>query len=345
MKWTYLPFIVFLAFSYTKWSVGDPFEKIKKKESLTKRSPATLIKPPRSFEFVDLELKENPSFKKIAEFRGAIVGNTKADSFGFVRTDKNKILFSIINFSEVTDGPYMDDVMGHFFSAKGQSENIQWFNYFEAYKEGLLGNKREHSYHLEKGQGEYAAKMEEIVEKNMTETPPFHFLNTKNMSIEKKIKEEIKQEFKKKFPSSEIYDIATMPERKKAYHLLVRLRPQEKIKWLELSEVQGDFFEKKINILKTIIFNDEMDKSINAIRINKKEYITKSMEQFSSPFFFEALSADDFEEIIFDEAYLLGKIHGRTLLEKRAEYVKAWAKIPGKFIEKKHQDLKFKAND
>lgn len=372
MKWTYVPVMFALAFIYTKISFSDlafkkasvgllasangrtPASGQKTNVSALKRVPASVLyKNLNDDSFLDV-------FKKISEFRGTIVGNPYVESFGFVVDDKSKATFTVRDFSDVSVGAYLHDVLGHLVSAKLIEKKVSWISYFEAYKNGLQDQPHIYSYYVEKGLEDAAWVTQRVFEDNVSSDFPFEFtqLKSTHTRLDSVKKGYVQEALKKKFSKIQFYDLFESNSGIKNYQVLVRIRPQDKIQWMELSESslcdydlsfnqekKSTPFENRFSILKDHIFDGKLNHALDSITIDKKSYVLKFSDHFAVRLMLKDIPADDYHDIILDEAYTLGKIHRRSLGANTDDYIKTWALIPGAVIDEKMVELKYKLKD
>lgn len=370
MKWVYLPILFALAFSYTKFSFNNFKSKTPNNNLIIKRNPASF----ENQEIKNNSIKRVPTpvlykhlddasfligFQKVSQFKGLVIGNPYVESFGYIIGDNGLATFNLSDFSDVSVGMYMHDVFGHLVSAKSIDKRISWINYFEAYKNGLQDRPHAYSFYIEKGLQEAISETRKIFDEHVTNDFPFEFtqLGSTHSRVDASKKMIIHNHFKKKFPQSQFFDLYE-GKVSKDYQLLVRMRPQDKIQWLSLSESSlGGYaqafnqqaklipFEKRFEILKQDVFDGKINRSLASITIDKKNYIMKFSDHFAAKLSLTQIPADDYQDIILDEAYVLGKIHRTSLGEKSDDYIKAWATIPGAVVDEKMIELKYRLKD
>lgn len=357
MKWLYLPFMFALAFLYTKISYNEFQIKNEQKNNRITRRPSSVYgtnfkdnssyKLSKEFFYKTLSTEDSILFKNVAFYRGTIVGNVQVDSFGYIIDDRKKINFGINDFSEVTEGALFHDVLSHLVSSKSLDKRISWLDYFEAYKKGLKGGSHTFSFYIEKGIDNAFLDSDDHLSQNVTLDYPLVFKRQEKkygkVDVAKKMI--IQKKMMKLFPKIQFFDLVSMQNKYMTYQALVRLKPQDKIQWLKLKEDERnnyDFifnknkeidFEKRLKLLKSHVYSDQMDKSIFNIKIDNRNYVGKFNEQFISNIKWENIPFDDYYDIILDEAYVLGKIHAKSLNEKLDSYIKSWATIPAASID------------
>jgi hypothetical protein len=369
MKWTYLPIIFALAFIYTKASFNEINRNIGSANVFARnssRAPAAIVEK----KYSNIAMKRistsalyknlnepilNDIFKNALKFKGTIV-----ESFGFVIDDYGKASFSLVEFSDVTIGHYAYDVMAHLSSSKTLEKKVSWIPYFDAYKAGLQNQPHIYSYYVEKGVDEAISEAEKVFEDNVSSNIPFEFTSMKKFNHHPLISRnnEIQKELKNKFPKIQFFDLYESNVDSKTYQALVRMRPQDKIQWMELYEssicdydqafnkqAESISFQKCYELLRNDIFDGRLNKSLNSVMIEKKNYIMKFSDQFPAKILRANIPADDYVDIALDEAYLLGRIHRTSLKEKTSDYIKAWATIPAAVIDEKIIELKYKLKD
>ena len=372
MNWAYLPIMFGLAFFYTKISFYESSEKVYQEKFINSsaRSPSSVIgkvqivTPVKNIPTSDLYRGLNDEsftvpFKAVLAFRGTVVGNPYVENFGFVVDDKSHSLFSIINFPDVSVGAYMHDVFSHLISAKSYDKKISWIHYFDAYKAGLQGEPHIYSYYVQKGLEDAIWETQKAYEESIDRDAPFEFMASKNTNhLEKSQKNIIALGLKKNFSKIRIWDLRKQNAKTRTFQVLARVRPQDKIQWMELyessfsdydqafnKEAKSISFEKRFELLRNDIFDGRLDKSLHSVLIDEKFFTLKFSDHFSSRLLMGKIPADDYMDIVFDEAYALGRIHKRSLGEKSDKYIKAWAALSGAVIDEKIVELKYRLKD
>jgi hypothetical protein len=368
MKWVYLPTMFILAFAYTKFSFNDFLVPKISNNAWMVRKPASIDPPkakryhtkiPLSVFYKKIKSEKLAMFDQVSTYKGIIATNPYTENFGFVIDDTKKTKLGLIDSSEASKGVLFHDVLAHLVSAKILSQNISWFDYFEAYKQGLKNEAHTNSFYIEKGLESALYDSENFLEANMTNETPFLFTNLKTNchSVDATEKKQIETALKGIQPKIEFFDLCLSNDKKLTYQALVRVRPQEKIRWISLKEVKnGDYDRvfnseallpaaKRLELIKANIYGHQLNESLSGVNVEKNYYAIESAEQFSSHIDFEQIPADDYKDIILDEAYALGVIHRNSLGEQRNDYMKAWATIPASMIDEKISDLKNKMKD
>lgn len=369
MKWVYLPFMLALAFLYTKISYNNFQIEGGHDSRLITRRPASLtdsknkVNPyyrvPSSIFYKNLSSEDFLLFNKVVPYRGTIVGEVHVESFGYVIDDRKKVNFTINDFSEVTEGALFHDVLGHLVSAKSLDKRISWINYFEAYKKGLRGENFSLSFYNDKGVGDAFLNSEKLVSENISTDYPFEFTRLKKTHhhVDVVKKSSIQNEMTKLFPKAQFFDLVQSNNDSDIYQILIRLRPQDKIEWMELRESTHTDYDKSINkdkglefskrfqLSKINIYSGNMDKSLFMLHIDNKFFIAKFAEQFISKIKLDEIPFDDYHDIVLDEAYVLGKIHAKSLGEDTDDYIKSWATIPAVSIDEHAIGMKFRLRD
>ena len=369
MKWIYLPFMFALAFIYTKISYNNFQIEPVIDSPLTNRKPASAVDKeievspfytisPTVFNKILVD-EDFTLFNKVKSYRGTIVGNVNVEGFGYVIDDIKKVNFSVSDFSKVTEGLLFHDVLGHLVSSKFLYKKITWLDYFEAYKKGLKNEEFALSFYTEKGMSDAFLDSDKIISENISEDYPFEFIKLKKTHHHIDIirKNSIQNEIKKSYPKVQFFDLLESDNGSKTFQILARLRPQDKIQWLEIQEIALTDYdihfnkkkvidsEKRYELLKKHLYSDSLNSSLFIMKINNKHFIVRFAEQFKSNIKLHEIPKDDYHDIVMDEAYVLGKIHAKSLGEKVNNYIKSWATISVSIIDKQVMDLKFKLID
>jgi hypothetical protein len=377
MKWVYLPFILALAFTYTKMSLNDAGKMNYLENSFVskvQRQPASVlmsvsIDDKKIFEDIDrnvsnlvvLKHLKDPifisAFKSVENYKGFILGSPQVEQFGFIVEDNGRANFSVSDFPNFGDGLFMHDVLGHLLSAKMIEKKISWLNYFEAYKAGLLDLPHIQSFYIDKGIEEAVWKNRKHFEKNISSTSPYVFSIKKETAqkVDVLTQKTLKKFLKIQYGKIEFFDCYLINSK---INFLVRTHPLDKIQWLELQEVGLNNYDKIFNVdskaidikdrldkLKKIVFNEKINESMPSVLINGKHYIMKYADNFSAKVSLKTIPEDDYYDVILDEAYVLGKIHRRSLDQNVENYIKSWASIPSAIVDEKMIELKFRIKD
>lgn len=373
MKWFYIPFMFILAFSYTKFSFNNSERQEESELALehSGRTPASTIEVVENRPLIKRVpaaiLYQNLSdrsllrpFEQVSSFYGTVAGDVGVESFGFIVDDKGKTLFALRDLKEVSKGYLYHDVIGHLVSAKNYDKKISWLSYFEAYKSGLLNEKHTYSYYVEKGLDEAFVDVKKIVESNISPKAPFVFTKMKSDFVKptKELEAKVKDGLRRAYPDLELFDIYESAKEKGRFQLLVRVRPMDKIEWLEVVESKGCEYEKafqvhlgkfpfsqKMSAIKEHVYAGKLDRSLASVNFDKKDYIIKPADHFAAKLQLEVIPTDDYHDIVLDEAYVLGKMHRASLGNNVDDYVKAWARIPAAMVDEKAVELKYKLKD
>lgn len=367
MKWIYLPTLFALAFFYTKTSFISILPKKAISAMPPSRRPASLVenrkpavKRTRPSEFYKILNNDGvASFKSLSQFKGVIVSDAHVENFGFIIGDNKKSQYTIMDFSEVSQGQLYLDVMSHLVSSKSVDKNISWIQYFEAYKKGLKRDAHSNSFYVNQGNENSLLNSENFIRESISSEMPIKFAKMKKgfhpaVPAEKTL---IEKELRKHFPHIEYFDMKESDITAGSYHVLARLRPIDKVEWIMLKEkkesdhdeVYGheDVFTIKNHqaLLKKNIYDGNLDNSLMVITIDSKPYTLKYADQFATKLTLEEIPFDDYQDIIMDQAYALGLIHSKSLGKKSEDYIKEWAKIPAALIDEKAVEMKHRLRD
>lgn len=369
MRWIYIPVMFALAFGYTKMSLTDflprklaiVIPKVRKPASIEEKTSLRSFRQrvsPKAFYEELLDSGKAP-FDSVAGYNGVVVSDVHVENFGFIIDDSKKASYAIMDYSEVSKGIIFYDVLAHLVSSKALDKRTAWIQYFEAYKKGLKGEPHQFSFYVEKGLGNALLESERFIAENMTDDLPVKFTKLKKDHHELKVNEvtAIQKELKIKFPKIQIFEILESNDSVGNYQILARVHPLDKVQWMNLAEkvmTESEHFFKTetkmtpadyLRDLKKNIYSGKIDKTIIGFLINKKFYTLKFKEQFSSRLDFDQIPVEDLNDILMDQAYVLGTIHGNTLESKVDDYIKALATIPAALVDEKAVELKYKLKD
>lgn len=394
MRWMYVPFMFALAFIYTKIAFYDYMPK-----NAVSRAPAAApaltckemleeFYPNQKGAFIEKRIEANKDFhsfyrafspvfykyvadpefvalyKPLEKFQGTIAGDLHIENFGFVIDDKGKVIFTLNDFDDSTEGLLYHDVLRHFVSGKIVDKDLAWKTYFEAYAKGLKGEAHVSSFYIEKGIEDVSIVTEKTLKKFISEDVPLKFIKHKTPDRPTTVEElkSLTNSLKEKFPNIEIFDHYVRIKEDggsaglKRFQVLARVRPQDKVQWLDIKEsAQSGYdkvfvkaevnFEGRMAAFKERIYDGRLNKSIDSISIDGHAYSLRFVDQFASGLKLEDIPADDYADIIADEAYVVGRMHRLSLGDQSDGYVKAWESINGGLIEESLINLKFKLKD
>lgn len=393
MRWMYVPFMFALAFIYTKFAFNDFTPKNYNRApaaapSLTCKEMLEAFYPDQSKDFIDNRLKANkdfhsfyrafspvfykqvadPSFKSLfkplEKYKGTIAGDLHIENFGFVIDDKGKVIFTLNDFDDSTEGFLYHDVLRHFVSGKIVDKELSWKKYYEAYVKGLKGEAHESSFYVQKGMEDVSEVTEKTLKKFIGEEAPFKFIKHKTPDRPTTAAElvELTKSLREKFPKVEIFDHYVRIKEDggsaglKRFQVLARVKPQDKVQWLDIKEstlsgydkVFGDqnlSFESRMAAFKERIYDGRLNKAIDSLMLEGKIYSLRYVDQFASGLKLEDIPADDYADIIADEAYVVGRMHRLSLQDHALEYVKTWDELDGAIVEESLIQLKFRLKD
>lgn len=365
MKWIYLPTLFALAFFYTKTSFTDILPK-KVKVALPKlRKPASIEENKKSAieNFTPGEFYKNlnsngvSQFYSVLSFKGIIVGDAQVDNFGFIIGDNKKSHYTLIDFSEVSQGQLYLDVISHLVSAKSLDKSISWMEYFEAYKRGLNREAQLNSFYVIQGNENAILNAENLLKLNISNEIEFSKLKKGYQKLSSNKQASVETALKKLFPQIQYFDMRESNLTAGSIQVLARLRPIDKVQWLMIKEKKesdhdkifghDDVFTLKSyhELLKKNIYDGHLDMSLMTISIESKPFTIKFAEQYSTKLNFKEIPEEDLKDIIMDQAYAIGAIHSRSLGENLEKYIRAWAKIPSTIVDEKAVELKHRLKD
>lgn len=397
MKWLYPSFVFTLAFFYAKINYSDflpkknqwPVSRAPAQQAQTCKEILSDFYPTQSSVFLDDRISNVDDFfsffrafspvfykemvnqnldsylKPLDKFRGTISGDLHIENFGFILDDKGKVVFTVNDIDDATEGFISYDVIRHFVSAKIVDKKISWDDYFSVYQKGLKGESHNFSFHVTQGIDNVADVTKQNLEKNIKFEVPFKFKKFKKpyRTITELEQMTLQKALKEKFPDIEIFDqyVRIKEDGGSAglirYQVLARVSPKDKVQWLDVKEtVLSGYdrvfnpqskvtFEDRLISVKNDIYSNQLDESLKVVTINKHAYSLRFVDQFSSGLKLADIPEDDYASVILDEAYVIGKIHRVTLKDHAAEYAKIWSQFKSHELEEKFVNLKFKLKD
>lgn len=397
IKWAYVPTMFVLAFFYAKVTLHDfmpkkqnwTIDRAPASGALTCREMLAEFYPNQTPKFIETRIKANEDFysffrafapifykemldkefklilKPLEKFRGTIAGDLHVENFGFAIDDKRKVVFTVNDIDDSTEGELSYDIIRHFVSAKIVDKKITWDDYFKAYQKGLKGEDHRYSFYVEKGLEEVNEVTQKYLDDHISAEMPFKFIKYKKPYRPSEQKEVISLtlELQKKFPKIEIYDHYVRIKEDggsaglKRFQVLARVEPKAQVQWLDIKEssVSGydkvfgpkekARFEDRVVAVKSNIYGNKFDNSIDVLIIENHPYSFKFVDQFASGLKLSDIPEDDYADVILDEAYVIGKMHALSLKESTSDYANAWSEIKSTLIEEKLIELKFKLKD
>lgn len=369
MKWAYLPTLFFLAFVYTKLSFND-FMAVYSSHKIG-RSPAmaqekiSLVENSSFDKDFYLFFRESSLYfykqvqnypmgsavKSLERFQGIIVGDLHVENFGFILDDKTKPSFTINDFDETTKGAVFHDVIRHFIAGKIISKELEWSKYLEVYQKGLMAHEYTNSFLIRKETEEASGKINEILKENINFSGPFKFKKHKSgrptSQIELKF---LTEALEKKYPKIKIYDHYVRIKKiggsagLRRFQVIARLEPHDRIRWLDIKEASLSNYEKvfkekittfkeRLADFKEFVYEGKFDQTVNLLEIEGVEYGLRFVDQFAYSFKVEDCQSDDLLDVIYDQAYLAGKIHRNSLKNDTSLYSDEVKKIKSAEIE------------
>ncbi|NOT79183.1 MAG: hypothetical protein HOP07_09315 [Bacteriovoracaceae bacterium] len=357
MKWFYLPTLFTLAFLYTKYTFSD-FLPVDKKV-LASRGPASSMdrnnQEQKSLDRKDYrritskffsELSKSQiqnSFITLQPFFGKVIEDSHMENFLFAENQQGKTIFTAYNINNLSNGFYHNDILAHLVSIRQVDRKLDWNMYFESYKKGFYLENKPFSFYIEKGIEEARSQRETYFFSNVQIEKPFKFKKN-HIGIKPKKLEKLKALLRKKFPNLEIFDnyelvkSAGRNEEIESLQILTRLKPYEKIRWLDITEANEniDLHSSDLNDFNFFKFN---------IHLDKKIFVVSDAELMGPTLDLKKFHTDEYLDIAIDQAYVLGTIHRKSLGKNSAEYIKALSLVENSQIEETVIMLKFKLRD
>lgn len=357
MKWFYLPTLFALAFLYTKYTFND-FLPTDKKVPVFRGPASGTVRNNLEQKHLDKkdyrritskffsELSKSQiqnSFITLQPYFGKVIEDSHMENFLFAENQQGKTIFTAYNINNLSNGFYHNDILAHLVSIRQVDRKLDWSMYFESYKKGFYLENKPFSFYIEKGIEEARSQREVYFFSNVQIEKPFKFKKN-HTSIERNKLNKVKKLLGIKFPDLEIFDSYELNksvgryEEIKSMQLLVRLKPYEKIRWIDITEAResaelnksdlNDFNFFKLNIL----FDDKI-------------FVVSDAELMGPTLDLKKFHTDEYLDIAIDQAYVLGTIHRKSLGKNSAEYIKALSLVESSQIEETVIMLKFKLRD
>ncbi|MDO9182418.1 MAG: DUF2252 family protein [Bacteriovorax sp.] len=288
--------------------------------------------------------------KELEKFISTIAGDAHFENFGLIIDDHERIHFNINDFDDSTEGFLYFDVFRNYISSDFLTNKMNWEDYRNAYLSGIRGENKEYSKVLQKKIDTALIQRDSILKTFLSKEAPFKFIKFKkpNREITQNESRILKDSLLKKFPQIEILDkyVRIKDDGGSAgmmqFNVLVRLKPETEIVWLNLKELETSSLDKVFNStsaikpasrIKTVrinMYGNEFNESIDTVIMFEKTFSLKSVDQFLLGILATDFSKDELNKLVLDEAFALGKMHSTSLAAKSLStmsYSKAWEKI------------------
>jgi hypothetical protein len=321
MKWVYIPIIFVLAFAYTKYSLSIPF-KISQSKIFVKeknRSPASS----------DIEGNQNEIFS----IEGIIVGNISPNNFVMIKDDNGDVFYSVEYFNNSKIGSLYFEKEDHFAKAKEKNQALDLKKHNLAYIAGVQNSDYEFSSELKEKLIPFKRINRinlELIEMNKV-SAYIKGGDKSNGNLTAKI---FKQMIQGLYSKSEVLDVKFFPSQiqSEGMKILILLRKDfaSELTLIELEEFPRLSFiqEQVIEQAQEIFFYNRLTKSMSLKFLEGKCFTLKEKNNFQKTAIKNQKSESEYsEEILYDQAYVLGKIHSRSINDKKSEYIQFLEKL------------------
>lgn len=374
MKWPYCIFLIFATWMYQRIVFYPP--------TINYRAPSSVqINPslerkiasnkdfhafyrayvPLFYEVIQNDSEMSKIFSPLLKFNAGMAGDSHIENFGFVLNSYGNASLVINDVDDVTKGPIYLDVMRLYISGKIIDENLSWNNYFEAYQKGLKGEEHIFSDFTNKSKENAPSTIHKFLREYISTEVPIKFIKYKlpMYKVGDDRKSEILASLKKVFSRIKIYDqyLFIKDDGGSAgifrYEVLVQINPGEMPVWLDVKEVTDSSYDKvnntkttvgeRLKIIKDSIYDKNISSNLFLTQIAGKDFNIRNMGQFALGVKISDVSHLEITDLILDEAYALGQMHARSLLNqniKLEEYSITWGKINAEEIKKSAHRIK-----
>lgn len=298
-------------------------------------------------------IKEDSEIKKLdplKKYVSTIGGDVHSENFGFIIDDNGKIIFSLNDCDDTTEGPLFVDVLRHFISIDIVSKKIDWEDYLKSYERGIREEKNGYSRHTQKKMEKVFEKTQSIMDEYIALNPPsFIKLSKPNRPMTTEEVSSVKNGLLEKFPLIDIFDqyarikVDGGSAGMKRFYVLARLKPDGPVKWLDIKETTDSSFdkvfspsgksiefEKRFRNLKEDAFDGRLNETLSIVKVQNKPFSLRFKNNFAVGIKLEDVKDDDLKDVLLDEAFALGRFHANSLRSagfKAEDYLHEWNNI------------------
>lgn len=273
------------------------------------------------------------NYQSLKSFKGLVLGDAHIENFGFLTTDKNKLLFGFNDLDDVAKAPYITDLYRHYVSTKLSNIEISINDYIKIYELGLNEKKYAYGSYFNQLKNEATDDIGKLSKKYVdSEAKKFKaFLGSKNevslltsteiVKITKLLKAQLGREFQV-LDSYRYYK--TTGGSASMDRIEILLTSNNKLEWIELKEQQASGLKTlsdsdilsdsiKIEHINKIFFDKQLSNSFKLLRYNSKVYLLRFRKSSNKGIELSEVSSKEREVLIYDEVYTLGRIHALSL--------------------------------
>jgi hypothetical protein len=317
MKWAYIPFIFILSFAYSKYA----FQLPKFQKDQTYRSPAN------SYE------QENSQVKR-EEIKGDIIGDVDWSNFAFVLDDQLAPQLTIADISKAKKGSFYQEMKSHLSFSQTLALDFDEIKYKEKYLQGLESQEALYSratYELmDKFKNDLMGDLKKLALEGKNASIVFkddeNFEKSKN---DKEIKEMITK-LSSLYPQINILDVRRSLKEKQMFQVLLRTSALDPIKWYEFRPAEalfnklshGYIQEQVFEYIDEVFYNKKLSQHFFMLDVGDKSYLVTRRSEMKKLSLDGNLKNSIVLGLLYDQAMIIGQIHGRSLQNEKDLYLK-----------------------
>ena len=317
MKWAYIPFIFILSFAYSKYAFQLPTFK----HNQINRSPATS------------EGRENTQVKR-EEIKGDIIGDVDWTNFAFVLDDQQSPQLTIADISKARKGSFYLEYQSHLAFSQTLALDFDELKYKEKYLQGLESEEALYSRSTYELMDKFKNDLASDLKKNAIEGKNATITFKEDESFEKyKNDREIKDTISKLsslYPQINILDSRRSLKDKEMFHILLRTSALDPIKWYEFRPAEvlfnklshGFIQEQVFEYIDEVFYNKKLSQHFFMLDVNQKSYLVTRRSEMKKLSLDGNLKNSVVLGLLYDQAMILGQIHGRSLQNEKNLYLK-----------------------
>lgn len=273
------------------------------------------------------------NYQNLKSFKGLILGDAHVENFGFLTTDKNKLLFGFNDLDDVAKAPYITDLYRHYVSTRLSNVEISLEDYVKIYQLGINEKKYTYGNYFNQLKNESTEDIGKLSKKYVDlESKKFKaYLGSKNevsllsASELSKVSRLLKTQLGKEFQVLDSYRYFKVTGGSASMDRIeLLINSNGKIEWIELKEQQASGLKTladadilsdsiKIEHINKIFFDKQLSNSFKLLRYNSKVYLLRFRKSSNKGIEISEVSSKEREILIYDEVYTLGRIHALSL--------------------------------
>ena len=317
MKWAYLPLIFILSFAYTKYA----FQLPKFESDQLKRSPAS------SSGIADAAIKRE-------EIKGDLIGDVDWRNFAFVLDDQQAPQLTIADISKAKKGSFYLEFKSHLTFSQSLVLDFDEVKYKEKYVQGLESQETLYSrttYELmDKFKSDLMGDLKKYSEAGMNAS--IQFKDDENFEKNKNDKEikDMMTRLSTLYPQMHILDTRRSLKDKEMFQILIRTSALDAIKWYEFrpadilfNKLSHSFIQEQVfEYVDEIFYNKKFSQHFFMLDVNNISYLVSRRSEMQKLSLDGNLKNSFVLGLLYDQAMIMGQIHGRSLQNEKELYLK-----------------------